>query len=67
MEEEIKVCPVCGNTNFQWVGGGLEQIGISSVSGKSRCIGCGNVIIPIYFKQKDYKKFLEHLKLLSKK
>ena len=63
MSKEIKACPICGSTDLIPVGGGLEGIGISTLSGKSRCKNCSNIIMPVYFKEKDYKKFLEHLKI----
>ncbi len=62
MEKEIKACPICGSKQLKSVGGGLEGIGISTLSGKSRCENCNNIIMPVYFKEEDYKEFLKYLK-----
>ncbi len=67
MKDEIKACPICGSTNLIWVGGGLERLGISTTSGKSRCGNCNNIILPILFSKENYKKFLKHLKNQNKK
>lgn len=67
MKKEIKSCPVCGSINLVWVGGGLERIGVSTISGKSRCEDCERTVIPVYFTEKNYKKFLKHLESLNKK
>ena len=61
--KKIKACPICGSRKLKWVGGGLERIGISTLSGKSKCEECGNIIMPVHFdSEKDYKEFLKYLK-----
>ncbi|RLG19569.1 hypothetical protein DRN67_02375 [Candidatus Micrarchaeota archaeon] len=62
----IRACPICGNPDLKWVGGGpyiiFDFIGRTSLSGRFLCHRCGNEVNPIKFDSKE-----EYLKFVKKK
>jgi len=62
-KEFIRACPICGNPDLKWVGGGQNSVfdflGTTSLSGQFFCERCGKEILPIEFdSEKNYTKFM---------
>ncbi|MFA6035653.1 MAG: hypothetical protein WC759_01720 [Candidatus Micrarchaeia archaeon] len=62
-KELIRACPMCGNPDLKWVGGGgnsvYDFLGTTSLSGQFFCERCGKDILPIEFdSEKNYMKFM---------
>jgi len=65
--ELIRACPMCGNPDLKWVGGGenavFDVIGETSLSGELFCERCGKKVLPIEFdSEKAYLKFMAEKK-----
>ncbi|VVC02910.1 Uncharacterised protein [Candidatus Burarchaeum australiense] len=65
--ELIRACPICGNPDLKWVGGGenaaFDVIGETSLSGELFCERCGKKVMPIEFdSEKAYLRFMAETK-----
>jgi len=64
MEPVIRACPICGNPDLKWVGGGaytiFDFIGRTSLSGRFLCNRCGKEVNPVMFRSRE--KYLEFVR-----
>ncbi|MDO8339655.1 MAG: hypothetical protein Q7T16_03280 [Candidatus Burarchaeum sp.] len=65
-ETTIRACPLCGNDNLKWLGGGenaiFDYIGRTALSNQMLCEKCQERVFPIEFDSKvEYQKFLKAL------
>ncbi|MFH1447980.1 MAG: hypothetical protein ABIG39_03895 [Candidatus Micrarchaeota archaeon] len=68
----VRACVSCGSVKLDFTPGNgdaiLTRIGVGPLAGVARCKNCGHFGGPIEFDgEKEYKRFLEHLKQKKKK